>query len=77
MSVKAARTLTLRLTDADVRAVERLKFRTGEKTASKALMLAARMYPELLLEREADKDAARKLAVLKRSYEDALGLKFE
>ena len=40
-------------------------------------MLAARMYPELLLEREADKDAARKLAVLKRSYEDALGLKFE
>ena len=45
-------TLTLRLSEQAARTVERLKRMTGEKTAAKALMVAARIYEARHMELE-------------------------
>lgn len=59
--------LSIRIRDqADAAAVEKLKTITGAATASKALMLAARRFPE---ERERRLEAERQLETVRRDLE--------
>lgn len=72
--MKATRTLTLRLTTADAAAVDRLCEVVGEKTASKALIVAAKQYPALARETRALRETERKYHVVRDSLRNALGL---
>ena len=68
------KTLTLRLTDADVRAIERLQRHTGEKTASKALLSAARLHPRLVSDRAEAAEVRRQRDELRKTLCASLGL---
>ena len=69
------KTLTLRLSESEAAAIERLKRTTGERTASKALVVAAVAYESIHADRAELRELRRQRDVLRDSLNGYLGLR--